>query len=123
MQERFKISKESESRATKEEMDGYHGLKGELIRLGGGILRQAAFTASYLQQKLGLLKVCNIHEANVMLKELGRLQPAVFFRPPPQPIRDTYLETFSNGSFNICKAQNYYGQTGFIPGLCIVKER
>ena len=104
--------RQSSHRATLEELTAYQGLSGSLNFLGHGILPQAAFTASYLQQAVGRLKVSNLVVANQLLSELKTLAPTLTFKSPKSLEQPCYL-AFSDAS----QGTSSYGQTGYISGI------
>lgn len=108
--------KQQNELATPRETTLYKGLAGGLVWLGSGAIPQASFVASNMQQKLGCLKVCHLHEANNMLREILSLTPSILFRSPLGHVIIAQVHTFSDAAFNICKAQ-HYGQTGMIVGI------
>ena len=61
--------------ATLEELTRCQELAGQLNFLGHGILPQAGFAASYLQQFVGVLRVSNLVEGNKVLHEITSLKP------------------------------------------------
>lgn len=74
------------------------GLTGALNFLNHGVLPQAAFAASYLQQKIGLLVVSDLMLASSVLKEVKALKPAIaYIRPLKLYLQPRYL-AFSDTS-------------------------
>ena len=61
--------------ATPEELTRYQQLAGQLNFLEHGILPQASFPASYLQQFVGVLRVSHLVEGNKVLHEITSLKP------------------------------------------------
>lgn len=93
------------------ERSEYRSLAGVLLYLGQAVLTQACMVASKMQQKLGLLKVGHLLEANAMVSELRKLNPALIFRAPDN-IRDITISTFSDASHGA--GEDVYGQKGGI---------
>lgn len=98
------------------ERSEYRSMAGVLLYLGQAVLPQACLIASKMQQKLGLLRVGHLMEANSMLSDLTKHRPALLFRAP-NAIRDVSISTFLDGSHGA--ADKIYGQTGGICGLVI----
>lgn len=61
------------------ENEEYRSLAGVLIYLEQEALSQACFVASWMQQKIALLKVGHLFEANSMVYELRTFQPFISF--------------------------------------------
>lgn len=95
-------------------MRHYRSMAATVLYLGQGMLPQACFVVSNMQQKLGLLKVWDLVTANERVTELQKLQPLVSFCSP-RNIRNvtvtTKIDTFH------CDSKETYGQTGFVTGL------
>lgn len=106
--------KEFDPSCTPEELTAYLGLAGSLNFLGHGILPQAAFAASYLQQAVGSLKVSDIVNANKVLQEIKCLTPSMKFQAPKtlDDVNPSYL-SFSDASHG----STSYGQTGYLSGI------
>ena len=94
------------------ELTAYQALAGSLNFLGHGILPQAAFAASYLQQSVGLLKVADLINRNTLLAETKTLSPVLLSRTPSSLVNLSYL-ALSDAS----KGSSSYGQTGYVSGL------
>jgi len=108
--------KEEQHRATLDESTALKSLAGTLNFLGMGTLPQASYVASFIQQKLGALKVYHLKEANTMTNELLKLEPVILFRKPNGWIQQAYFASFSDASFKINSTQTY-GQSGIVDGL------
>lgn len=100
--------------ANDRERSEYRSLSGVLLYLGQAVLPQACLVASKIQQKLGLLKVGHLMEANAMVAELKKLLPALLYRAS-RNIKDVMIYTFSDASHGA--ADEIYGQTGRLCGL------
>lgn len=84
-------------------------LTSSLNFLGHGVLRQAAFAATYLQQPASKLKLCDLVTANKVRHEL-RSRSSRFLYPAPVDIDDwTYL-AFSDAK----TGRSSYGQTDYL---------
>lgn len=62
--------KSASEKATPEELTSYLSFTGLLNYLGHGVIPVAAFTVSYLQQRIGNLHVLDLKEANAALQEV-----------------------------------------------------
>lgn len=71
---------ERRQRATPSELQKYRSLAFTLIYLGNGVLPQAAFVTSALQQMVPRVTVEQLVTANDMLTELLKLNPWIRFR-------------------------------------------
>lgn len=90
-------------------MTTYRALADSILFLGEAVLPQATMMTSFLQQKIGQLKVKHLVEANDMLKHLLKLRPIIMFIKPVQP-RNASIVRYSDAShFN---GERDYGQTG-----------
>lgn len=69
-------------RATDGETHDYRSMAGTLLYLNQAVLPYASFIASKMQQKLGALRVCDIIEANSILREMKHLNPKYLFKSP-----------------------------------------
>lgn len=67
--------KASESKITQ-----FRSLAGTLLWLGKDVLPPAAYASSAMQQRLSLLKVAHLVEANEMFREIKNLEPVIIFR-------------------------------------------
>lgn len=94
----------------------YRSLAGTLLYLGQAVLPQACMVASKMQQKLRLLKVIHLLDANSMTAELKKLRPRISFRAPAE-ISNVMIHTFSDASHGA--ADEIYDQTGGLNGLLI----
>jgi len=114
--------KQGHELATTNEIRAYKRLAGELVWLGGSALPQASFMASFLQQKVGFLKVAHLCEANGILQDLKSLVAVIKFQIPAWDTHSVCVCTFSDASFNIAKSQ-LYGQSGVVTGVCAEVEK
>lgn len=82
--------------------------------LGNGVIPQASLVTSKIQQRLYLLKVKHIFEANQMTTKLLKLQPKINFLKPPAIayVRLVSLSGASHGG-----GEEIYGQMGTIGGM------
>jgi len=106
--------------ATEVELKQYRSLACTLMYLGNGVLPQASYVTSTLQQQISKVFVEQLVMANGMLKELRALKPWITYRKAPESdlIKEVYVSTFSDASFNQCSASGY-GQSGILTGLRI----
>lgn len=109
--------KQQEDKCTELEKKSFLALTGSLNFLGHGVLPQAAFVASHLQQLIGRLTVAHLVTANKALMEVKSLSPKILFRTPSLLASPTYL-AFSDAS----QGKSSYGQTGFISGIHFTSE-
>lgn len=108
--------KQQMEKCTSEERTKYLGLAGQLNWLGHGVLPQASFVASRIQQYTGDLRVKHISEANQMLFALKKLNPTITYKAPgntEEIIGNTTILTFSDAS----QGTTTYGQTGYVSGI------
>lgn len=104
--------KEPLSPCTPVEITSFLELTGSLNWLGHGVLPQASFAASHLQQLVGRLTVAHLVTANKVLAELKSLSPSATMLLPLNLDNPSYL-AFSDAS----QGSQSYGQTGYISGL------
>lgn len=99
---------------TREELIDYLSLSDPLNLLGHGVLPQADFAASYLQQSVSSLKVLNLFTANNVLREINALDPVLSFISPSSlhSTVPTYL-CFSDASHG----SSAYGKTWYISSV------
>lgn len=107
--------KQTDERATKEEVKELRSLAGSLLWLGAAVLPQASLTASFMQQKVARLLVRDLIDANNRLKHLRETNAKIKFNVADKDNNLT-VYSFSDASFNISSYQSY-GQTGKITGL------
>lgn len=72
----------------------------------------AAFGPSYLQQKIGNLKVSHLRESNAVLNEVRKLPTKITFLSPGSYEQPRYL-----GFSDAAQQKSSYGQTGYISGI------
>lgn len=72
------------------ELTAYQALTGNINFLGQGVLSQAAFAASCLQEAVGSLKVANITHGDNLLAEIKALSPILLFRTPSSILNPSY---------------------------------
>ena len=90
--------------------------------LGNGVLPQASFVTSMLQQIIGKVRVSHLIDANEMLAELLKMTPSIKYIAAPQgQIENVIVATFSDAAFNQSTGGGY-GQTGLLSGLRIVMK-
>ena len=104
--------KQQHELCTKREMKAFLGLTGSLNFLGHGVLPQASFMASHLQQCVGRLTVAHLCTANKCLQEIKSLRPMLLYKKPTSLESPTYL-SFSDAS----QGKTSYGQTGYLSGI------
>ena len=104
--------KEQNSKCTKEDISRFLGLTGSLNYLGHGILPQASFAASHLQQMVGRLTVSCLVTANKTLAEIKNLDPSLVYKSLSKLDQPSYL-AFSGAS----QGRGAYGQTGYVSGV------
>lgn len=73
-----KCRKQQSLNCTSAKPNEFLNLTGKLTWLGYGVLLQAAFSASHLQQSIGRLTVSQIVTANKVIAELKSLVPKAF---------------------------------------------
>lgn len=98
------------------ERSEYRSLAGTLLYLGQAVLPQACLVASKIQQRLGMLKVAHLVDANEMLAELHKLKPRLVYRNPGN-ITNVIISTLSDASHGA--SDEIYGQSGVLCGLKI----
>ena len=105
--------KEFDSLCTAAELTAYQGLAGSLNFLGHGVLPQASFAASFMQQAVRPLKVSILITANKLLLEINKLEANITFRPPNNlGVTPSYL-AFSDASHG----STPFGQTGYVSSM------
>ena len=104
---------EPDRKATEKEVTLFRSLAGELVWIGCGVLPQAAAVGSLLQQQVSHLRVSHIRRANNILGEIQRLRSVILYPPPPAPVVEAKVTTFSDAAFNI-SPQRSYGQSGLV---------
>lgn len=82
--------------------------------LGNGVLPQEALATSKMQQRLGMLKVRDITDANRITAEILRLKPVIRL-VLPRSLCDGQLVSISDASHG--SGNKVYGQTGQICGM------
>lgn len=112
--------KERSDKAITSELKQYRSLACTLMYLGNGVLPQASYVTSLLQQLVARVTVEQLVLANDILSDLMKLKPWIIFKKPPMvsEINEILVSTFTDASFNK-SAQSGYGQTGTITGLHI----
>lgn len=105
-----------DEKASKAEILEYRSLAGGMTWAGSGVLPQAAYMGSAMQQRVPQLRVRDLCEANGMLKEMKDLKPILSFPKVCDDVKSIRILSFSDASFNI-GGSNQYGQTGIITGL------
>lgn len=110
--------KQRTDKATEVELKQYRSLACTLMYLGNGVLPQASYVASLLQQMVTRVTVEQLCMANEMLNELLKLKPWITFKVPPsiEKIQEVFICTFTDASFNQSTSSGY-GQTGTLTGL------
>lgn len=113
--------KQVECDATPMELTEYRNRCGIILWLGNGVLPQASFVSSLMQQYVGKLKVGDIRRANEMIKEIRNLSPVICYRRPSQVVTNAEVCLFSDAAFNVTSSRDY-GQTGLVAGLRMYQE-
>lgn len=107
--------KEFDSSCTASERSDFLSVTGSLNFLGHGVLQQAFFAASYLQQRISKLRVWDLLLANQVLREVRSLTTVIHYaRLPSLYLLPRYL-AFSDAS----QGKTSYGQTGYVSGLLV----
>ena len=105
--------KQNHELCTDQENKDFLGLTVSLNFLGHGVLPQACFIASHLQQGLARLTVAHLHTANKCLQEMRALTPFInYVKPSQSPKSLTYL-----GLSDASQGKTSYGQTGYVSGI------
>lgn len=107
--------KQPKEPASAVEITAFRSLAGTLLWLGKGVLPPAAYASSTMQQRLSMLKVGHLLEANEIVREIKKLKPVLLFRRTGTVI-GAVITTFSDASFNITSRKSY-GQTGLVSGV------
>ena len=106
--------KQQQALCTDQDKKDFLGLTGSLNFLGHGVLPQASFIASHLQQSLGHLTVGYLCTANKCLQEMRSLRPMLKYVQPTSIQSPTFVG-FSDAS----QGKTSYGQTGYVSGIHI----
>lgn len=103
---------------TKEKRHVFQILTGKLYFLGHGILSQASFVATEMQQKLSRLRVFRICQLNSVLVHVKSLGPKYTFYTPSEPLtpNQTPITIFALNDAASCAG--FQGQTGIL--CCII---
>lgn len=107
--------KQLDAPASENEITAFRSLAGTLLWLGKGVLPPAAYASSTMQQKISMLKVGHLLEANEIVRDIKKLQPTLLFRRTGN-VTKAMITTFSDASFNITSRKSY-GQTGLVLGV------
>lgn len=107
--------KNQTDKCTPLEVTAFKALAGSLNFLGHGVLPQASFAASYLQQHSARLLVETLVTANKVLAEIKSLDPCMKFISPSSLHNPSYL-AFSDESTGM----GSYGQTGYVSGIFLL---
>lgn len=110
--------RQSQEPATETEKKQYRSLAGTLLYLGNGVLPQASFVTSVLQQQISALQVRHLVDANEMVAEIFQLEPVLTFLKP-QHVKEAIISSFSDASH---PRDRDYGQSGILCGLRIKEE-
>jgi hypothetical protein len=100
--------------ASPAEARSYRRLAGQLSYIGMAVLPPASYVASWMQQKLGDLRVSHCLEANRLLKQLRSLPCFIRFLPLPGGAEPLKLLTMVDASHS---SRSAYGQTGALTFL------
>lgn len=93
----------------------YRSLAGTLLYLGNGVMPQASYVTSVLQQQISALKVRHLVDANNMLGEILQLDPTLTFLKPHN-VNNALISSFSDASH---PRDRDYGQSGVLSGIRI----
>jgi hypothetical protein len=74
---------------------------------------QVSFSASHLQQRLAYLRISDLCEANVIMRNLLSLKAEIRFQSPSSIARVSVL------AYSDAVHSGAYGQGGYLAGLCI----
>lgn len=105
--------KQLQEPATETEKKQYRSLAGTLLYLGNGILPQASYVTSVLQQQISALMVRHLVDVNSMVCEILHLEPTLMFLKPHKTT-NAIMSSFSDASY---PRDRDYGQTGILCGL------
>lgn len=109
--------KHLEAEASSKDYNGYRSLARSFIWAGNGLVPQASYMGSSMQQMATWLKVKHIVEAHRMVSEMKAMRPLIMDKKLDKVTREP-IWTFSDVSHNISTRKSY-GQTGTIAGLFI----
>jgi hypothetical protein len=98
---------------TPDERTAFRTSCGKLTFLDATGMSQAIFAASHLQQRLAYLRVSDLCEANVIMRNLRSLKAEIRFWNPSSIARVSVL------AYSDAVHSGTYGQGGYLAGLCI----
>jgi hypothetical protein len=105
--------KQQGDECTPDERTAFRNLCGKLSYLGATGMPQASFAASYLQQRLAYLRVSDLCEANVIMRNPRSLKAEIRFQNPSSIARVSVL------AYSDAAHSGTYRQGGYLAGLCI----
>jgi hypothetical protein len=83
--------KQQDDECTPDKRTAFRTLCGKLSYLGATEIPQASFAASHLQQRLAYLRVSDLCEANVIMRNLRSLKAEIRFQNPSSIARVSVL--------------------------------
>lgn len=98
------------------ESNAFRSLAGEFVWIGSSAVPHASYIGSWMQQKVPMLKIEDIVQANGMLKEKKEMSATVTFLPPPYDVTKVVITSFSDAAFNVTQS-THDGQTGIVNGI------
>jgi hypothetical protein len=105
--------KQQDDECTPDERTAFLNLCRKLSYLGAVVMPQASFAASHLQQRLAYLRVSDLCEANVIMRNLRSLKAEIRFQNP------SFIARVSMLAYSDAAHSSIYGQGGYLAGLCI----
>jgi hypothetical protein len=105
--------KQQDDEWTPGERKAFRTLCGKLSYLGATEMPQAIFAASHLQQHLAYLRVSDLCEANVIMRNLRSLKAEIRFQNPSSIARVSVL------AYSDAVHSGTHGQGGYLAGLSI----
>lgn len=103
-------------KATYDQITSYRSLAGTSLYLGQAVLPQVCLVLSKMQQRLGYLRITDLLDANLMVKELLSLKPMLCFTRFNQ-IQTVMLTTLSDALQ--AGVRKEYEQSRIISGLLL----
>jgi hypothetical protein len=104
--------KQQDDECTPDERTAFRTLCGKLSYLGTTEMPQASYAASHPQQRLAYLRVSDLCEENVIMRNLRSLKADIRFQNPSSIARVSVLAYSDAAHFGT------YGQGGYLAGLC-----
>lgn len=110
------VSQDQPESVSKNEVQDYRRLAGELVWIGSRALPQASYFRSVFQQRVPILTRDFIFDAIRDLKQLKKLHPCIKFSSTDKTATKIELISFSDASYNISQ-KHVYCQSGVISGV------